>query len=177
MSGTEGSRSDGLRINALPQARAGPNIHIGIIAGKLNGVIPAVTPSAWRIEYMSMPGPAPSVYSPLRSCGAPMQYSMTSRPRCTSPAASGNVLPCSRLRASASLSISRLSRSTYFIITPARRCGLVAAQAGWAAAAMATAFAISSLDASGTRACTSPVAGLKTSAKRPDVPFTCSPPM
>jgi hypothetical protein len=31
--GTEGSRSEGLRMKALPQARAGPNIHIGIIAG------------------------------------------------------------------------------------------------------------------------------------------------
>jgi hypothetical protein len=29
----------------LPQAMATPNIHIGIMAGKLNGVIPATTPS------------------------------------------------------------------------------------------------------------------------------------
>ena len=48
--GTEGSRSDGLRMNALPQAMATPNIHIGIIAGKLNGVMPAPIPSGWRIE-------------------------------------------------------------------------------------------------------------------------------
>ena len=27
------------------------------MAGKLNGVMPATTPSGWRIEYMSMPGP------------------------------------------------------------------------------------------------------------------------
>jgi allophanate hydrolase subunit 1 len=26
------------------------NIHIGTMAGKLNGVIPATTPSGWRIE-------------------------------------------------------------------------------------------------------------------------------
>ena len=26
------------------------NIHIGTIAGKLNGVMPATTPSGWRIE-------------------------------------------------------------------------------------------------------------------------------
>ena len=45
--GTEGSRSDGFRMNALPVAIAGPNIHIGIIAGKLNGVTPATTPSGW----------------------------------------------------------------------------------------------------------------------------------
>jgi hypothetical protein len=31
------------------------NIHIGTIAGKLNGVMPATTPSGWRIEYTSTP--------------------------------------------------------------------------------------------------------------------------
>ena len=40
----------GLRMKALPVAIAMPNIHIGIIAGKLNGVIPAPMPSGWRIE-------------------------------------------------------------------------------------------------------------------------------
>ena len=162
--GTEGARSDGLRMKALPQAMAGANIHIGIMAGKLNGVMPAETPKGWRIEYMSMPGPAPSVYSPLSRCGAPMQNSTTSRPRCTSPLASGMVLPCSRDSASASLSMSRFSRRTNSIITRARRCGLVAAQPGWAFCAVSTARSISSREASGARDCTSPVAGLKTSA-------------
>ena len=37
-------------MKALPQAMATPNIHIGIIAGKLNGVMPATMPSGWRIE-------------------------------------------------------------------------------------------------------------------------------
>jgi hypothetical protein len=46
-------------MKALPAAIAGQNFHIGIIAGKLNGVMPATTPSGWRSEYMSMPGPAP----------------------------------------------------------------------------------------------------------------------
>jgi len=32
------------------QAIAGAHFHSGIIAGKLNGVIPATTPSGWRIE-------------------------------------------------------------------------------------------------------------------------------
>ena len=49
-SGTEGSRSEGLRMKAFPHARAGPAFHSGIIAGKLNGVMPATTPSGWRIE-------------------------------------------------------------------------------------------------------------------------------
>ncbi len=37
----EGSFSDGLRMNVLPHAMALENIHIGTIAGKLNGVMPA----------------------------------------------------------------------------------------------------------------------------------------
>nr|BFE87498.1 hypothetical protein GCM10020093_100990 [Planobispora longispora] len=49
-SDADGSRSDGLSTNALPQATAMGNIHIGTMAGKLNGVIPATTPSGWRIE-------------------------------------------------------------------------------------------------------------------------------
>ena len=48
--GTPGSRSDGLRMKALPQAMAGAHFHSGIMAGKLNGVMPATTPSGWRIE-------------------------------------------------------------------------------------------------------------------------------
>ena len=46
----DGSFSDGLSTNAFPHAIAGAHIHIGTIAGKLNGVIPATTPSGWRIE-------------------------------------------------------------------------------------------------------------------------------
>ena len=48
--GAEGSFSEGFNTNVLPQAMAFGYIHIGTIAGKLNGVIPATTPSGWRIE-------------------------------------------------------------------------------------------------------------------------------
>ena len=37
----------------LPQAIATGNIHIGTIAGKLNGVMPATTPSGSRNENVS----------------------------------------------------------------------------------------------------------------------------
>jgi allophanate hydrolase subunit 1 len=47
---TDGSRSDGLRTKVLPHAIAIGYIHIGTIAGKLNGVMPATTPSGWRSE-------------------------------------------------------------------------------------------------------------------------------
>ena len=49
-SDADGSFSDGLRTNVLPHASAGAHIHIGTIAGKLNGVMPATTPSGCRIE-------------------------------------------------------------------------------------------------------------------------------
>ncbi len=45
-----GSRSEGLSTNVLPHASATGNIHIGTIAGKLKGVMPAHTPTGWRIE-------------------------------------------------------------------------------------------------------------------------------
>src|SRR5258707_1138623 len=69
----DGSFSDGLRMNVLPVASAGAHIHIGTIAGKLNGVMPATTPSGWRIEYTSTPVEACSVMPPFRSCGKPQQ--------------------------------------------------------------------------------------------------------
>ena len=42
--------SDGFRMKQLPHAIAGAHIHMGTIAGKLNGVMPATTPTGWRIE-------------------------------------------------------------------------------------------------------------------------------
>src|SRR6185312_17184516 len=84
----DGSFSDGFSTNVLPHAIAGAHIHIGTIAGKLNGVIPATTPSGWRIEYTSIPVEACSVIPPLSRCGNPQQNSITSSPRVTSPIAS-----------------------------------------------------------------------------------------
>jgi hypothetical protein len=46
--GADGSRSDGLRMKVFPQATAIGYIHSGTMAGKLNGVMPATTPSGWR---------------------------------------------------------------------------------------------------------------------------------
>ena len=36
-------------MKVFPQAIALANIHIGTMAGKLKGVMPATTPSGWRI--------------------------------------------------------------------------------------------------------------------------------
>ena len=54
-SDADGSRSLGLSTKVLPQAIATGCIHIGTMAGKLNGVMPATTPSGWRKEYESTP--------------------------------------------------------------------------------------------------------------------------
>ena len=45
-------------------------IHIGTIAGKLNGVMPATTPSGWNSLQLSMAGPTFRLCSPFRSSGA-----------------------------------------------------------------------------------------------------------
>src|SRR5690348_1178678 len=54
-SAADGSFSLGLSTKALPAAIAVVHIHSGTMAGKLNGVMPATTPSGWRIEYTSTP--------------------------------------------------------------------------------------------------------------------------
>src|SRR3982074_952613 len=52
-SDADGSRSDGFSTNVLPHASATGNIHIGTMTGKLNGVIPAQTPSRWRRHHLA----------------------------------------------------------------------------------------------------------------------------
>ena len=103
-SGADGSRSDGFSTKALPQASATGNIHIGTMQGKLNGVMPATTPSGWRSEWLSTLVPTFSVTSPFSRCGMPTANSTTSSPRVTSPSASSWVLPCSAEISSAILS-------------------------------------------------------------------------
>ena len=46
--GVSGSCSEGLSTKVLPQTMAMGNIHSGIMAGKLKGVMPAHTPIGWR---------------------------------------------------------------------------------------------------------------------------------
>ena len=77
------------------------------------------------------------------------------------------------MRAKASLSRSSNSRNRN--ITRARRNGGCADHEGNAAAAASTALFTSAAEANGTRFVTQPVAGSKTSPKRPDVPATSTP--
>ena len=144
----------------FPQAMATGNIHMGTIAGKLNGVMPATTPKGWRREKLSTAVATWSEYSPFIRCGMPQANSTTSMPRATSPLASASVLPCSAESCAASALRSRCSSSRKRNSTCARRAGGVADQPGKALAAAATADFTSSVVASGTRPVTSPVAGL-----------------
>ena len=64
------------------------NIHIGTIAGKLNGVIPAQTPKGCLTDQLSIFVPTFSVNSPLRTCGIPHANSTTSNPLVREPFAS-----------------------------------------------------------------------------------------
>src|SRR4051794_19580708 len=171
----DGSFSDGFSTNVLPQAMALANIHIGTMAGKLNGVMPATTPSGWRIEYTSTPFDACSLKPPFNRFGMPQANSTFSRPRATSPRASPSTLPCSDVRwVAISLRLASTS-SRKWNITSERRDSDVARHAGKAVAAAATAASTSSTDANSTSACWSPVAGFQTGPVRPDVPATVPP--
>src|SRR6266478_5029013 len=71
----------GFRMKVFPQANAIGNIHIGTIAGKLNGVTPATTPSGCRNEKLSTSVLTCSENSPFNNCAIPQANSTTSKPR------------------------------------------------------------------------------------------------
>ncbi len=160
---TIGSCSEGLSTKVLPQAIAIGNIHSGIIAGKLNGVMPAHTPRGCSSVYVSTPLATLLASSP--SCRLPMlaACSTTSSPRNTSPSASASVLPCSAVRRAASSFMFSRINCWYFRKMRARAPMGVLRQILNAFAAAATAASTSSAVASGTRASTACVAGLTTS--------------
>ena len=171
----DGSFSDGFSTNVLPHAIAGAHIHIGTIAGKLNGVIPATTPTGWRIEYTSTPVDACSENSPFNSVGIPQANSITSRPRVTSPIASDSTLPCSATRIRAMSSLRACTSSRMLNISSARFASETPRHEAKAAFADCTARSTSSTDARSTAPLCRPVAGLKTLAVRPEVPGTDEP--
>ena len=140
---THGSRSEGLSTNVFPVAIAIGCIHIGTMIGKLNGVIPAHTPSGCRNECRSTSVETWSENSPLVSSAIPHAYSTTSMPRTTSPLASSKVLPCSAemIRASSSVCCTISSRNAN--MTRARRTTDTSLQLSNAALAACTAASTS----------------------------------
>ena len=135
----EGTFSEGLSTNVLPHAIATGNIHNGTMTGKLNGVMPAQTPTGCRTLCVSTRVPTFSECSPFRSCGMPHANSTTSMPRCTEPIASGSVLPCSEVTSAASARWFFFSNSRNACMTRARRIGGVSRHAGSACVAACTA--------------------------------------
>ena len=162
-----GSFSEGFSTKVLPQMIAIGNIHIGTMAGKLKGVMPATTPSGWNSDQLSMAGPTSLLCSPFRSSGAPQAYSTTSMPRASSPRASSSTLPCSAVISATMRSALRSSKSLKRNMMRARLSGVVARQPGKAATAAATATDTSSREAAATSRTTSPVAGFMTGSVRP----------
>ena len=63
--GGEGYFSEGLRTKVFPQTMAMGYIHMGTMAGKLKGVIPAQTPTGWRMVSQSIPLAICSSESPM----------------------------------------------------------------------------------------------------------------
>ncbi len=107
----DGSRSEGLSTNALPQAMALASIQSGTITGKLNGVMPVTTPSGSSTVWTSTPEDTSVECDPFKRCGIPQANSMFSSPRATSPAASLSTFPCSAVTAAARSAEARLTRS------------------------------------------------------------------
>ena len=90
-----GVRSEGFKTKVFPAAIAIGNIQSGIIAGKLNGQIPAQTPTGTRQVWLSIPRAMDASASPMARDGIPQAKSTTSIPRRTSAVASARSLPFS----------------------------------------------------------------------------------
>ncbi len=105
-------------------------IHSGTITGKLNGVMPATTPSGSRTVCTSTPVETSVECDPLSRCGIPQANSMFSRPRATSPAASLSTLPCSAVTAAARSGAAAATRSRRRKRTAARALSDPAAPLG-----------------------------------------------
>ena len=161
-----GSLSEGFKIKQLPHTIAIGYIHKGTIAGKLNGVIPATTPSGWNSLQESILGATFLLCSPLSNSGAPQAYSTFSIPRCNSPPASWEIFPCSSPISAQIFSAFCSNKSLNLNMTLARLIAGVLRHAGYASCAAEIACSTVVLEASATCLLTSPVDGLYTSCVR-----------
>ena len=150
---------------------------MGTIAGKLNGTMAAQTPTGWRIVSQSTAVATFSSTRPCIVCGIAVAASTISIMRPTSARASGKVLPISSVTARASSSWCASSVWRKPNSQRARSIVDLRRQPGSAARAAATAASTSLRPESGTRASTSPVAGLVTSSCSAPVDGTHAPPM
>src|SRR5690606_188081 len=147
------------------------------MAGKLNGVMPATTPSGWRIEATSTRVETWVDSSPFSCTLMPQASSTISMPRATSPRASECTLPCSAVISAAISSRWASSSSRYLNRIAVRWASEEEPQVVNASFAAATAASTSSVLANATCFSWTPVAGFQTGPKRPEVPSTGLPPM
>ncbi len=135
----------------------------GIIPGKLNGQIAALTPTGCRSMISSIPGAISSEMTPCIIMGMPQATSTFSTARRISALASSNVLPHSivivRAISSKFASSKFFSLKRYWI----RSGGGMLLQPGSAADAAWTAWSTSAFGDKGVRPSNSAVAGLITS--------------
>ena len=172
-----GTCSDGLSTNVFPHAIANGRNQNGTIAGKLNGTIAAHTPTGWRTVSASTLRDTSSSTRPCIVVGTAHAHSTISIMRPTSARASISVLPISVVtdRASSSLRATSPSRSANSFC--ARPITDTPRHAGSASRAARTASSRSDDEESGTRASTSPEAGLITSSASADADGVHRPPM
>ena len=106
-----GTRSLGLRMNALPPTSACGSIHSGTMSGKLNGVTPATTPSGAYATSQATPR-LTSSWLPAARFGSEQPYSTHSIAFSTSAFASPNTLPfsCETSHESSSMCLTISSR-------------------------------------------------------------------
>ena len=172
----EGTFSLGLRMTVLPAAMAVVTIHSGTMAGKLNGVMQATTPTGWRSWVTSTPVEACSRVSPFMWWTRPAQNSTFSRPRVISPSASSRTLPCSAVMIAASSPRRAVMIWRRLNMMFARLAMPVDRQAGAAVSAASTAVVRVAASARGTWPVWTPVAGLYTGLVRSPA-VEASPPM
>ena len=177
ISDVSGTCSDGFRTNVFPQTMANGRNHMGTIAGKLNGVMAAQTPTDCRIVSELIPRDTPSSTRPCMVIGDAQATSITSIARVTSARASERTLPPSRVTEAASSSILFRNCSRSAKINSVRSPIERERQSGQAALAAATAASTSSRPDSGARAITSPFAGFVTSTKLEAFAGTQRPPI
>ena len=173
----DGSFSLGLSTTALPQAIAMGVNHIGTMAGKLNGVITAHTPTGCRIEVTSIRVDTFSENPPLCRCGMPQANSTTSRPRATSPPASLRTLPCSEVISRALPGVRRSSAAPEVEQDRGAPARVAERQVAEAALAAATAVVDVRLGGEVDVAADRPVAGSYMSPRRSASPSQGFPPI
>ena len=129
------------------------------MTGKLNGVMPATTPTGSSTVRMSTPVEISELDEPFSRLGMPHANSTFSMPRATSPRASSNTFPCSRVTAAASSSRLASSSSRSRNRRPVRRVRDEAPHSRDAVTAVFTALSTSAAEASATSAVCTPRAG------------------